>query len=147
MDEVVRIRCTPAVYRPCVIVVWHPPVVLGDCHVTVRIHCFDVSNVPICEPRDIATPRSFIVRHTRSSSRIDPVTCTFPADTLVAGGERYSTVVQPVSGIARTFAYPFVPSVQDLLASIRSRAYASVIIAVRCQGIGDANRKAERPQI
>src|SRR4051794_36193216 len=130
MNEVIRVGLTPAADCPCVIVVRHTPVVLGDCHVAIGVHCLDVSNVPICKPRDIAASRSFVVRHTGSSSRIDPVACTFPADVPVAGGERYSTVVQPVSGIARTFAYPFVPSVQDPLASIRGGAYPFVIVGV-----------------
>ena len=63
-----------------------------------------------------------------------------------SSSERYSALVQLVSDIARTFAYPFVPFVQDLLASIRSGAYTSVLVGVDCQGIGDANREAERPQ-
>src|SRR6478672_11919387 len=146
MNEVLRVGINPPGYCPCVIAVRHTPVVLRNRHVTIGVHSLDVSNVPIIKPRDIAVPRSFVVRHTGLSSRIDPVTCTFPADTLVAGCERYSALVQLVSDIARTFAYPFVPFVQDPLASIRSGAYTSVLVGVDCQGIGDANRKAEHPQ-
>ena len=146
MNEVGRVGLTPPAYCPCVIVVRRTPVVLRNRHVAIGVHCLDVSNVPICKPRDIAAPRSFVVRRTGESSRIDPVACAFPADTLVAGGERYSTLVHLVSGIARTFAFPKVPFVQDPLASIRSGAYTSVNVGVDCQGISDANRKAERPQ-
>src|SRR5438552_18072871 len=109
MNEVRRVGVTPPAYCPCVIVVRVTPVVLRNRHLAIRVHRLDGSNVPICKPRDIAAPRSFVVRHTGSSSRIDPVACTFPADILVAGGERYATLVQLVSDIARTFAYPFVP--------------------------------------
>src|SRR5438874_5730249 len=130
MNEVIRVGLSPPAYCPCVIVVRHTPVVLRNRHVAIGVHCPDVSNVPICKPRDIADPRSFVVRDTGESSRIDPVACTFPADILVAGGERYSTLVQFVSDIAGTFANPFVPFVQDPLASIRSGAYTSVIVGV-----------------
>src|SRR3954447_11090722 len=146
MNEVIRVGLTPPVDCPCVIVVRHTPVVLRNRHVAIGVHRLDVSNVPICKPRDIAAPGSFAVELTGESSRIDPVACTFPADTLVAGGERYSTLVELVSDIAGTFAYPLVPFVQDPFASIRSGAYTSVIVGVGCQGIGDANRKADRPQ-
>ena len=146
MNEVGRVRRKPPVYCPCVIVVWVTPVVLRNRHVAIGVHCLDVSNVPICKPRDVAAPRSFVVRHAGLSSRIDPGACAFPEDIFVAGVERYSTLVQLVSDIARTFAYPFVPFVQDPLASIRSGAYTSVLVGVDCQGIGDANREAERPQ-
>ena len=130
MNEIGRVGRSPPGYCPCVIVVRVPPVVLRNRHVTIRVYCLDVSNVPICKPRDIADPRAFVVGHTGSRSRIDPVACTFPADTLVARGERYSPLVQLVSGIARTFAYPELPFVDDLLASIRSGAYTSVNVGV-----------------
>ena len=83
---------------------------------------------------------------TRFHLSIDPVACAFPSDMLVAGGKRYSPLVQLVSDIARTFAFPLVPCVQDPLASIRNGAYTSVIVSVDCQAIGDAHRKAECPQ-
>src|SRR3954465_14714384 len=93
MDEVIRVRFSPPVYCPCVIVVRHTPVVLGNRHVPIGVHCVDVSDVPIGIPCDIAAPRSFVVRHTASSSRIDPGACAFPEDILVAGVERYSPLV------------------------------------------------------
>src|ERR1041385_8995584 len=112
MNEVGRVGLTPPAYCACVIVVWVTPIVLRNRHVAIGVHCLDVSNVPICKPRDIADPRSFVVRRTGLISRIDPVACAFPADTLVAGGERYSPLVQLVRDIARTFAFPLVPFVQ-----------------------------------
>src|SRR5262249_34152284 len=124
MNEVGRVVPLPRGYCPCVIVVRVTVVVLRNRHVAIGVHCLAVSNVSR-KPRDSAAPRSFVVRYTRESSRIDPVACTFPADILVAGGERYSTLVQLISDIARTFAYPLVPFVQDPLASIRSGAYTS----------------------
>src|SRR5436190_20860084 len=109
MNEVIRVGLTPPVDCPCVIVVRHTPVVLRNRHVAIGVHCLNVSNVPICKPRDIAASRSFAVRHTAESSRIDPGACAFPEDILVAGVEGYSPLVQLVSDIARTFAFPLVP--------------------------------------
>src|SRR5689334_9145766 len=146
MNEVVRVGLTPRANCPCVIVVRVTPVVLRNRHVTIGVYCLDVSNVPICKPRDIADPGSFVVWRTGLISRIDPVARAFPSDMLVAGGKRYSPLVQLVSDIARTFAFPLVPCVQDPLASIRNGAYTSVIVSVDCQAIGDAHRKAECPQ-
>ena len=122
MNEVTRVARTSRLYCPCVIVVRVIRVVLRNRHVAIGVHCLNVSNVVIPNPCDIAAPRSFVVRHTGSSSRIDPVASTFPGDTLVVVAERYSTLVELVSGIAHTFAYPKLPFVQDVLASIRGGA-------------------------
>src|SRR5437868_12935384 len=130
MNEVTRVGRSPLGYCPCVIVVRVTPVVLRNRHVAVGVHCLDVSNVAICKPRDIAAPRSFVVRHRGSSSRIDPGACAFPEDILVAGVERYSTLVQLVSDITGTFAFPLVPFVEDPLAPVGSRAYTPVIVGV-----------------
>src|SRR4051794_40769627 len=146
MNEVIRVGLTPPVDCPCVIVVRHTPVVLRNRHVAIGVHRLDVSNVPICKPRDIAAPGSFAVELTGESSRIDPVACTFPADTLVAGGERYSTLVELVSDITGTFAFPLVPFVQDLLASVGRWAYTFVIIRVDCQGVKGDKHEEETAQ-
>src|SRR5438552_14804737 len=106
MNEVTRVPCTSPACCPCGIVVRVTRLVLRNRHVAIGVHCLDVSNVVSPNPCDIAAPRSFVIRHTRSSSRIDPVASTFPEDTLVVVGERYSTLVELVSGVARTFAYP-----------------------------------------
>src|SRR6185369_11937604 len=111
MNEVTRVGPIPPLYCPCVIVVRRTKVVLRNRYVVIGVHCLDVSNMPIFKPRDIAAPRSFVVRHTGESSRIDPGACAFPEDILVAGVERYSPLVQLVSDIARTFAFPLVPFV------------------------------------
>src|SRR5690242_17028108 len=116
MNEVTRVGGSAPGYCPCVIVARVTTIVLRNRHVTIGVHCLDVSNVAICKPRDIAAPRSFVVRHTGLVSRIDPRACVFPKDILAAGVERYSPLVQLVSGITRTFAFPLVPFVQDPLA-------------------------------
>src|SRR5437764_9033097 len=63
MNEVTRVGRSPLGYCPCVIVMRVTPVVLRNRHVAVGVHCLDVSNVAIGKPRDIAAPRSFVVRH------------------------------------------------------------------------------------
>ena len=130
MNEVARIGRSPLGYCPGVIVVRVTPIVLRNRYVAVGVHGFDVSNVAICKPRDIAAPRSFAVRHRGESSRIEPGACAFPEDIFVTGVEGYSTLVQLVSDIAGTFAFPLVPFVQDPFASIGSGAYPSVIVGV-----------------
>ena len=129
MNEVVRVGCASPPYCPCVVVVPATPVVFRNRHVAIGVHCLDVSSVvsPNC---NITDPRSFAVRHTSSSSRIDPVASTSPSDTLVVIIERYSPLVELVSGVAHTFACPKLPFVQDLQASIRGRAYTSVIVGI-----------------